>query len=77
MKQPDLMAKLKAFEAAHPRVTGPVCSVCRLPADVRAFVAKAREAGSTFRTIAAVLAGEGHKVSTYTVGRHHREHVQG
>jgi hypothetical protein len=77
MKQPDLMAKLKAFEAAHPRVVGPVCSVCRLPADVRAFIVKAREKGSTFRTIAAVLTGEGHKISTYSVGRHHREHAQG
>ena len=77
MKQPDLMAKLRAFEAAHPRLTGPACGACKLPPDVRAFIGQARAKGSTFRTIAAVLAEEGHKVSTYTVGRHHREHAQG
>jgi hypothetical protein len=74
MRKPDdLLAKLKAFELANPSHPGPKCTVCRLPALERAFVDDGRKQGAKFRAIAAVLAGEGHRVSHYTIARHVRD----
>lgn len=69
----DLLAKLTAFESANPMKRGPVCTACRLPEKAQAFILAARERGSTFRSISAVLAGEGLKATEWTLGRHMRD----
>lgn len=72
----DLLAKLRAFEQAHPSRPGPLCAVCRLPEPLRAFLSKGREGGSTYRALAGLLTQEGHKVSAYQVSYHLREHAK-
>jgi hypothetical protein len=70
----DLLAKLKAFELANPSKRGPLCTVCRLPENLRAFIVEGKRQGSTLRSIAAVINSEGpYKATEYTVGRHLRD----
>ena len=71
----DLMAKLRAFEAEHAR-GGVKCAACRLPEHLRAFLVDGRKAGGRYRSLAAVLAAEGHTLSAACVGHHLREHAK-
>ncbi len=72
----DLLAKLKAFEAAHPKINGPRCAVCLLPDSFRRFVSEAKAKKSTsYGTIGtAVLSSEGEPVTHKSVANHVREH---
>lgn len=71
------MARLKAFEAAHPSRPGPACALCKVPDPLKVAVKKGRMSGSTYRTLAAFVTAEGHKVTPYQVSYHLREHGQG
>lgn len=70
------MARLRAFEAAHPSRPGPVCGGCKLPRELRGFLIKGRAAGTTYRNLAAFVTLEGHKLSPYMVAYHLR-HAEG
>jgi hypothetical protein len=74
--RPSLLDEVKAYVIR----TGPTCSVCRLPVDLRAEVdAVLRERGACHAAMAAALKKWGHSVSRERIGHHYREghHAKG